>query len=145
MTTTQTKTDRILGRAAKFPFKIESGTWQMTSLGKIGQEQHLKESIQDIIFTILGERFFRRDYGSLVIDSIFENINEANALSIENSIYDALDEYEFKADIQSLTITPDPEKSRYIVFLKYVFANELKEGNLIFPISAEDFRQAENA
>ena len=68
----KTNYDKILGRAASFPFKITGGTWPLTQYGKLGQEKHLKQSIQDIVFTIVGERLFRRDYGSLALEMLFE-------------------------------------------------------------------------
>jgi len=141
--TTKTKIDLILGRAAKYPFKIENGTWPLTQPGKVGQQKHIKDSLLDLIFTTLGERLHRRGYGSLALEYIFENIDEVYARELETNIYDIIANYEGKIDVQLITVTPDPDNARYIVNIEYTFANEVKPNNIIFPISAKDFKESE--
>jgi len=136
--------DTILGRSAKYPFKIENGTWELTKKGKVGQQRHVKDSLTDLIFTILGERVFRRDYGSLAMEYVFESIDEIHASALENSILESLEKYEGKVDIIEINAIPDTDNSRYVVNIKYEFAGDIRPSNIVVPISAENFNISSN-
>lgn len=79
------------------------------------------QSIQNIFFTTVGQRFFNPTFG-LDLDSIlFELADEVTALNIEALIYGAVVKWDNRVvfDASKSAITPDPENNRFIVKLVY--------------------------
>lgn len=98
----------------KFPFRIGSNGSEA-----VGRAQHIREQIEQIIFTDPGERVFRPEFGAGLRRAIFEPNNPALQTFIltrlETSLRDALTGI---IDPDSLTIDvqvhPDHENGLYI-------------------------------
>ena len=62
--------------------------------GALGDEDHIAQSIADILTTPLGTRVMRRDYGSLLFDLIDRPLNAATRLLCINAVALAIARWE---------------------------------------------------
>ena len=65
---------------------------------------HIRQSIADILFTRIGSRVQREEYGSLLPDLIDQPFNEANQLRICASVYMALAAWEPRVTVSNVTV-----------------------------------------
>ena len=75
----------------------------------IRDEDAIKKSVKNIIFTILGEKPFEPNFGSIVNQSLFELNTTLNQIRVADDIKASLKNYEPRiSDIRvSVTIAPD--------------------------------------
>jgi len=66
------------------------GISQHTFLPLVGWD-HVRQSIEKILFTEIGERWFRRKFGSLVLSKLDSPQNQENILDLYVSIAEALE------------------------------------------------------
>ena len=64
----------------------------------INDEDAIKRSVKNIIFTILGEKPFEPDFGSVINDSLFELNTSLNQMRISDEIKQSLLNYEPRID-----------------------------------------------
>ena len=83
-------------------------------------EESLNKAIVTILGTRRGSRVFRRDFGSNLVDMLFEPIDEITAQRIESEILRAIGDYESRITMRSATVIPDYAEQRYFVELEYV-------------------------
>ncbi len=67
----------------------------------IGELDHIKQSIQDILTTPIGERTARREYGSIIPDLIDQPINDALILQL----YTLISKWENRISIEQITVS----------------------------------------
>ena len=67
-------------------------------------QQHLQQSIRDILTTPKGSRVMRRDYGSELFNLIDAPFNQDLKVEMIASIAEALDEWEPRVHLQSVSI-----------------------------------------
>ena len=60
----------------------------------ISDEDAIKRSVRNIIFTILGEKPFQPRFGSVINDSLFELNTNLSAISVSDDIKASLDNHE---------------------------------------------------
>ena len=63
-------------------------------IGALGNEDAIKRSVENLVRTKLGERFFAPRLGSDITNALFETPNEAMAYSLEDDIYLLLENFE---------------------------------------------------
>ena len=63
-------------------------------IGALGNEDAIKRSVENLVRTKLGERFFAPRLGSDITNALFETPNEAIAYSLEDDIYLLLENFE---------------------------------------------------
>ena len=73
----------------------------------IKDEDAIKRSVHNIILTIVGEKPFVNDFGSIINQSLFELDSGLNAIGIENQITSALNQYEPRIRIDNVEIDVD--------------------------------------
>ncbi|MEF9955623.1 MAG: GPW/gp25 family protein [Acinetobacter sp.] len=66
--------------------------------------QHLRQSIHDILTTLVGTRICRRNYGSLVMDLIDQPCNEATKVRLFSATATALIEFEPRVQLNQVNI-----------------------------------------
>ena len=64
----------------------------------IRNEDAIKRSVKNIIFTILGEKPFEPNFGSVINDSLFELDTTLNQVRISDEITQSLSSYEPRID-----------------------------------------------
>ncbi|EGW7633925.1 baseplate assembly protein [Salmonella enterica] len=70
----------------------------------ISDTDHLRQSVRDILLTPQGSRLARREYGSLLSALIDQPQNPALRLQIMSAVYVALNRWEPRLTLDSITI-----------------------------------------
>ena len=70
----------------------------------IRDEDAIKRSVKNIIFTILGEKPFDPNFGSVINDSLFELDTSLNQVRISDEIIQSLNSYEPRIDNIEVTV-----------------------------------------
>lgn len=70
----------------------------------LGGDQHLRQSIADILTTPLGSRVMRRDYGSLLLDLIDQPMNPATRLRLFAAVAVALLKWEPRLRLTNIAL-----------------------------------------
>ena len=70
----------------------------------IRNEDAIKRSVKNIIFTILGEKPFEPNFGSVINDSLFELDTTLNQIRISDEITQSLNSYEPRIDNIDVTV-----------------------------------------
>lgn len=104
-------------------FKDISMTFQRSPLNNdliaIKDASAIARSVRNIVFTLPGEKFFQPNFGSMISKSLFENINEVSALTIESEIRNSLENYEPRISLQDVQTFPDYENNAFSVRVVY--------------------------
>lgn len=70
----------------------------------LADTDHLRQSVRDILLTPQGSRIARREYGSLLSALIDQSQNPALRLQIMSAVYVALNRWEPRLTLDSITI-----------------------------------------
>ena len=75
----------------------------------IRDEDAIKRSVRNIIFTILGEKPFEPSFGSVINDALFDLDTNLNEIRIQDEITSSLNRFEPRIDniIVTVTVVPD--------------------------------------
>ena len=114
---------QIFGRGVAFPPHLDaSGQWA-SSVGA----QNVRESIQILLLTRLGERLMYPSYGSSLPTYLFAPNNPATRKSVEDEITRALQQWEPRVKLDSVSVAPDPSDAQAaIATVQYrLVANQL--------------------
>ena len=78
-------------------------------LVSIRDEDAIKRSIKNIIFTILGEKPFEPNFGSVINDALFDLDTNLNEIRIQDEITSSLNRFEPRIDniIVTVSVVPD--------------------------------------
>jgi len=104
-------------------FKDISMTFQINPLKRdiidIKNETAIARSIQNLIFTLPGEKFFNESFGSRVSKVLFENIDELSSSVIRDEITNTIENYEPRVELINVEITPDYDRNSYNTIINY--------------------------
>ena len=83
----------------------------------IRNEDAIKRSVKNIVFTILGEKPFDPTFGSVVNDALFELSTSLNEIRISDEITSSLNRYEPRIDnvVATTTVYPDSNEMNCVV------------------------------
>ena len=75
----------------------------------IRDEDAIKRTVKNIIFTILGEKPFEPNFGSVISESLFDLSTSLNEIRVSDEIRSSLLNYEPRIDniIVNVTVSPD--------------------------------------
>ena len=85
----------------------------------IRDEDAIKRSVKNIIFTILGEKPFEPNFGSVINDSLFELDTSLNQVRISDEIIQSLNSYEPRIDNIDVTVEIYPDSNELNVTIQY--------------------------
>ena len=77
----------------------------------ISNEDAIKRSVKNIIFTILGEKPFEPEFGSVVNDSLFELSTSLNEMRVADEIKQSLLNYEPRIDNIKIDVLIYPDSN----------------------------------
>ena len=100
-------------------------------------EDLIKQSIIQIIMTERGSRIFRPNFGTDIMNFIFENTDLVKAQVVKADILQALTQYEPRIVVKAIEL--DIKDTTLMVLIKYVILStqELQALELGFPIPSE--------
>ena len=86
----------------------------------IKNETAIARSVQNLVLTINGERFFNPLIGSGVNRILFENVDEFIADSIKTQIEISINNYEPRVELKSVEVIPDYDENKFDVVIVYI-------------------------
>ena len=99
---------------------LSLGTNPLNSdLIELKNETAISRSIQNLVLTQRGERFFNTDLGSNVYASLFENVDLISSASIESSIREVIRIYEPRVVLREVNVDINGDVNGYDVRIVY--------------------------
>lgn len=137
----------FLGRGIAYPFRFTSSTGGVSSNGVVSQsqdEQHITESILQILGIRVGTRVMRRSFGSYLRDIIFRPNDPALDPKIEYTVKGAIERWEPRVIVEYLTIDrTNRQQGRLDVSVTYTIIKTNVKRNLVFPFFLNPDEQKE--
>ena len=85
----------------------------------VSNEDAIKRSVKNIIFTILGENPFLPRFGSVINQSLFDLNTNLNEIRISDEIKQSLLNYEPRIDNTEVTVSVYPESNELNCIIQY--------------------------
>ena len=85
----------------------------------IRDEDAIKRSVKNIIFTILGEKPFEPNFGSIISESLFDLSTSLNEIRVSDEIKQSLLNYEPRIDNIDVTVTVTPDTNEMNCTVQY--------------------------
>ena len=82
-------------------------------------EDAIKRSIRNIVFTVPGEKFFDQTFGSRITASLFENIDDISAISVADEIRESITRNEQRVNLISVNAYPNPDQNSFDAVILY--------------------------
>jgi len=92
-------------------------------LSKYVNENAVKSSIRNLVLTGNGERFYNSLIGSKISTLLFDPIDDVTALTLKNTIRETIDNYEPRANLLEINVTPDEDNNAYYVSIVFGIIN----------------------
>jgi len=81
-------------------------------LSRQEDDRLIKNDILQLLLTVPGDRVMRPDYGVNIRSFVFEQMVQRDINKLIREIYDALDKYEPRVDVQDVKIKRDDDNNR---------------------------------
>ena len=85
----------------------------------IRDEDAIKRSVRNIIFTILGEKPFEPDFGSVINDALFDLNTNLNEIRVSDEIRQSLLNFEPRIENIDITVTVAPDSNELNCVVQY--------------------------
>ena len=85
----------------------------------VSNEDAIKRSVKNIIFTILGEKPFEPEFGSVINDSLFELNTSLNEMKVSDEIKQSLLNFEPRIDNIRVTVSIYPDSNELNCAVQY--------------------------
>lgn len=92
-------------------------------VNKLKGEYAVVNSIKNLIMTGHYERPFQPDIGSNIKKLLFENLDKITALSLEREIKQVVQNYEPRANILQVQVSPDIDNNGFTVVMEFSIIN----------------------
>ena len=92
-------------------------------INRYTNETAIVNSIKNLILTNHYERPFRPDIGSNVRRLLFENMDTITATTLEKEIAQTIKNYEPRANISRLNVSPDYDNNGFNVYMEFYVIN----------------------
>jgi len=91
----------------------------------IQNEDAIIRSIKNILLTDYYERPFRPRFGANLKALLFENISSVTELQIKNAITNAIQNYEPRANLETVYVVASPDQNAYNVTIVFSVINKI--------------------
>ena len=85
----------------------------------VSDEDAIKRSVKNIIFTILGEKPFEPEFGSVINNSLFELNTSLNEMKVSDEIKQSLLNFEPRIDNIRITVSIYPDSNELNCTVQY--------------------------
>ncbi len=85
----------------------------------VRDEDAIKRSVKNIIFTILGEKPFEPEFGSVINDSLFELNTNLSEIQVSDEIRQSLFNFESRIENIEVTVTVRPDSNELNCTVQY--------------------------
>jgi phage baseplate assembly protein W len=80
-------------------------------------------SIKNILSTNKNERLFNPSFGGNIRALLFENADNLTAIRMEKQITNLVENFEPRASISKVVVTPEPDTNAFKVYLEFFIVN----------------------
>lgn len=132
-----------IGNGMKYPFQISSGgvAWSGAPKGLNNTDKYrvqvVRQSILQIVFTVLKEMVMNRPFGSTIHDIPFDTLVDARAL-LERRVVAAINKFEKRVINVRMSTELIPDEGRIDVSLTYTIISIGSADTMTFPWYLED-------
>lgn len=122
----------FLGTGWSFPPTFYQGGFN--SIQMISGEEDIRQSIQIIVTTSVGERIMQPDFGASLSDLMFESITLSLATLLEDRIRTAIFQFEPRIELNGVLIDQDEANAGLILIdVDYTVLATNTRRNIVFP------------
>lgn len=139
---------KFLGKGLEYPFKFASGGGSSSNFISSTEEgvNHVKQCLLQLLFTKIGERVIRRDFGTDISKLVFEPQDNFLVQSILNRVKTAVSKWEKRIIVNSLNILQlSPKEGKIVISLSFSIINTNISGNLVFPFYLSEAQKTAQA
>lgn len=123
--------DSFLGRGWSFPPSFDN---QTKGVVMSEGEADIRESLQILLGTRLGERIMRPAYGTNLDRLMFDTIDTAMVATLEKDLEFAIALYESRITLSQLSVLQDRQvEGRLLIVVDYVVSKTNTRNNLVYP------------
>ena len=97
----------------------------------IKNEDAIKRSVKNIIFTILGEKPFSPNFGSFISESLFELTTAYDSIALEDEIQSVLYQFEPRIDNILVTVSVYPDSNETNATIQYDIVGEPSPSQIV--------------
>ena len=130
------KYEKIIGVGFSFPFHF-SGNGGVAKQGNNGFDssiEKIRESLFQILGTILKERFIRRDFGNELHNLLFEGIDPFLLSRMRQFVIVGILKYEKRINVVNIDIINRNENSGLVeINVDFVVRQTNQSGNIVYP------------
>jgi len=126
----------LLGQGCKFPFQFGKLTGAtVTSTATSRDQQHIHESIRQILGTPRGARFLLPEFGSRLQEFLFEGNDAILRGLVRHEVTEVLARWEPRILVDDVQVTS--EKHAVVVTIQYRLIASQTPGNFVYPFYRE--------
>jgi len=92
-------------------------------LSPLREDKAVTRSLKNLIMTNHYERPFHPEIGCNIRNSLFDNILPSTAMTIQNAIYEVVNNFEPRVNLISVVVQAEPDRNLYNVTLEYFIIN----------------------
>lgn len=96
-------------------------------LARVTNEESVKQSIKNIIFTQKGERFYNPSFGSTIQASLFGPMTVTTLMAIKTSVSESINNFEPRAQLYDVIVTPYQDENSVVVKIIFGIKNYINE------------------
>ena len=97
----------------------------------IKNEDAIKRSVKNIIFTILGEKPFSPSFGSFITESLFSLNTEYDSITLEDEIKNVLYRFEPRIDNVRIEVSIYPDSNEVNATIQYDIIGEPSPSQIV--------------
>lgn len=125
----------FLGRGWAFPVTFSKGGNEVTMLEA---EEDIKNSLEVLMATALGERVMVPEYGCNLDKQIFQSIDTTFSTYITEQIRTAITLHEPRVELDSIDYTDDALNGRIDITINFTVVSTNTRYNIVFPFFLEE-------
>jgi len=138
---------QFLGKGMAFPFEVSAvkggRTKTLSGVSISDGVERIRQSLLQILYTRIGERVMRRDFGSDFSAFLFEPLDRAVLDQIIYTARRAIDKWEPRVTIRKFEITLIDRSSGLLQMdVNFLINDTNTPGNLVFPFYLNDTESA---
>jgi len=101
-------------------------------LPPLTQDKAIIRSLRNLIMTNHYERPFHPEIGCNIRNSLFDNILPSTAITIQNAIYEVVNNFEPRVNLTSVVVQAESDRNLYNVTIEYFIVNRPESRTINF-------------
>lgn len=126
----------FLGRGWAFPIQFSGG---INPIMMVEEEEDIRQSLQIILSTRLGERIMRSDFGTNLYNMVYHNMDLTARTQLRAAIEKAVLYWEPRITLNNVSFDTSEERSgKLSILLEYTIRLTNSRGNIVYPYYYEE-------